>query len=256
MNIFKQFINSLFSPKEIAAFHSQGIGKTILYVFFLALLSVIPSLAYSSTALVNGLNAIQTSIENEIPDFSIENGELKSDHKKPIIINREDFTIVFDSTGTVNPQDLTNNSTNTVGLLKNHGYFIAGNQVQSIPYSMIDTFTRDDFLNMLSMVNSSIGIIIPIMCVISFIFTSGVKFIEVSVLAFIGLLLTKLLARDLRYRHLWRMAAYSFTLPTVFFIVMDALKTMVPNGGMIYWFVAVMILLLSIKEIPQQKHDL
>ena len=40
MNIFKQLIVSLYSPKDIAKFHQQGIGKTILFVFFLTLISV------------------------------------------------------------------------------------------------------------------------------------------------------------------------------------------------------------------------
>ncbi|QFT89863.1 hypothetical protein FIU87_14460 [Bacillus sp. THAF10] len=42
MNLFSQFIISLYSPKTMATFRFQGIGKTILYIFFLVLVTSIP----------------------------------------------------------------------------------------------------------------------------------------------------------------------------------------------------------------------
>lgn len=62
MNIFKQLFKSLYSPKDIAFYRFQGIGKTILYVFFLTLLSVIPTVYYFSAAVINGLDAAQTAV--------------------------------------------------------------------------------------------------------------------------------------------------------------------------------------------------
>ena len=37
MNVFKQLIVSLYSPKDISTFHHQKIGKTFLYVLILTL---------------------------------------------------------------------------------------------------------------------------------------------------------------------------------------------------------------------------
>lgn len=235
-------------------FRFQGIGKTILYVFFLTLISILPSVFYLSSGIINGVNTVEKSLSEELPSFTIENGELQSEEARPVILNKEKFTIVFDSTGTVNSDELKN-SNNTIAILKNDAYFIAGGQVQSLPYSMFSdiSVTNDDLLDLLATVSSSLGIIIPLLVIVIYIFASGMKFIEVSFLALLGLFLKKMLNRNIQYRHTWRLAAYSVTLPTIFFVIMDSLQTQVSNGALINWFVAYIILFLTIKEIPQPK---
>ncbi|KOP83461.1 DUF1189 domain-containing protein [Cytobacillus solani] len=252
MNIFNQFIKSLYSPKDIAQYRFQGIGKTILYVFFLTFLSLIPSIIYFSTALINGMEAIQSSVKTELPSFVIENGEMQADLEAPKIINKDEFTIILDPTGTVDQEELSN-SNNTIALLKNEAFIKAGGQTQSFPYSMVPDFTltNDDLENILASIDSSLAIIIPLIAVVIYIVAAGLKFIEISFLALVGLLLQKLMDVNMQYRHTWRIAAYSVTLPAVFFTVMDSLRTLVPNGAIINWFVAFIILLLVIKEIPK-----
>ncbi|MFB5662064.1 DUF1189 family protein [Alteribacillus sp. HJP-4] len=52
MNIFKKFFKSLYSFRTIGSFRFQGIGKTILYVFFLMFIASIPSsIIFTSTFL-------------------------------------------------------------------------------------------------------------------------------------------------------------------------------------------------------------
>ncbi|WNS74311.1 DUF1189 domain-containing protein [Bacillus sp. DTU_2020_1000418_1_SI_GHA_SEK_038] len=254
MNIFKQLFKSLYSPRDIAMFRFQGIGKTILYVFFLTLISILPSIYYLSSGLIDGVNEVEKSLGSELPPFYIDNGELHSEKEAPVILNKENFTIIFDSTGTVDTKEL-NNSKNTIAILKNDAYFIAGGQVQSLPYSMFSdlSITNDDLLGILATVNSSLGIIIPLLAAVILIFASGAKFIEVSFLALLGLFVKKMLNRNIQYRHTWRLAAYSVTLPTIFFTIMHSLQTDVPNGVLINWFVAYIMLFLTIKEIPQPK---
>lgn len=254
MNIFKQFYKSLYSPKDIAVFRFQGIGKTILYVFFLTLLSILPAIYYLSSATINGLDSFQNSIKNELPAFQISEGTLQSEEKAPIILKKDSLTIIFDSTGTANVKDLAK-SKDTIAILQNEAVFIANGQSQSLPYSMFSdvTFTNEDLLSLLSSIDSSLVIIIPIMIIIIYILTAGLNFIQISILAVLGLILKKLLMRNIQYRHLWRIAAYSITLPTIFFTIMEGLKTTVPNGAIINWFVAYIVLYLAIKEVPLPK---
>lgn len=254
MNVFKQFFKSLYSPRDIAAFRFQGIGKTILYVFLLTLLSVLPTIYYFSTAIMSGADAARESLAEDIPDFTIEKGELNSDQKAPIIINKNSFTIVFDSTGTANKEELAD-SNMALAMLKDEFMFVAGGQVQSYSYSMAGdlTLTKEEAVSFLDSIDSVLVIFIIIMALVIYLFSTAVKFIEVSVLALIGLLLRSIAGRRLQYRHLWRMAAYSVTLPTVFFAVMGVLQTTVPSGFMINWFVSIIILMLAIKEVPLPK---
>lgn len=254
MNIFQQLFKSLYSPKDIALFRFQGIGKTILYVFFLTLLSVIPTLYYLNTAIVNSVETMEESLNNDLPDFSIENGELQADIDAPITLNKGDLTIIFDSTGTVNPDTLNKHRT-TVALLKDEFVYIGGGQLQTSSYDMLGTaaITKADLTGIISTADSFLVIVLPIMSVIIYLFSSGLRFIEISILALVGLLIKKMLNRNIMYRHTWRMAAYSVTLSTVFFMIMGALQTIVPNGAMISWLVSAIILMLAIKETPLPK---
>ncbi|RBP94129.1 uncharacterized protein DUF1189 [Cytobacillus firmus] len=249
MNLFLQFYKSLYSPKDIALFRHQGIGKTILYVFFLTLLSVLPTVFYSGSAIINGLNAIDETIDSDLPDFEIAEGQLHTEEEVPVTINKDNFTIIVDSTGAVNPSVLSE-SGNTIALLKNEVYIHAEGQEQTYPYTLLTSgTTKNDLSDFLASAESLMPIIVPIIAIVIYIFAAGIRFIEISLLAFAGLLIKKALVKKLEYRHLWRMSAYSITLPAIFFAIMSALHTSVQNGAIINWFVSLIILLLSIKEV-------
>jgi phosphotransferase system glucose/maltose/N-acetylglucosamine-specific IIC component len=73
MSIFKQFIKSLHSPKHIAAFRMQGIGKTIHYLFFLALVMCIPMIIYMILYAAGDNESARTVIETKLPILTLEN---------------------------------------------------------------------------------------------------------------------------------------------------------------------------------------
>ena len=254
MNIFKQLYKSIYSPKDIAKFRFQGIGKTILFVFFLTLISILPSIYYFSTTLLSGIETAKTVIQKEFPDFSIKNGKLTADTKVPIKINKENFTIILDPTGAVNETDVEDEG-NAFALLKDRFVLVTGGRTDSSPYSMMEgmNLTKGDLLNFINSVDSLKGILIPVVSLILYLFSSASNFIEISILALIGLALKNLSGCNLNYRHLWRMAAYSETLPTIFFTIMAAIKTTVPNSFIMNWFVAILVLYLAIKEVPKPK---
>jgi len=81
------------------------------------------------------------------------------------------------------------------------------------------------------------------------------KFIEISIFALFGLMFKNMIGKNLQYRHLWRMAAYSVTLPTIFFTIMAALQTTVLYGFLINWFASLIVLFLAIKEVPKRKQN-
>lgn len=254
MNIFKQFIKSIYSPKDIASFRYQGIGKTILYVFFLTFLSILPAIYYLNTMLNEGINSTKSVINDEIPPFTIENGTLTSETDVPITIDKGEFSIIVDPTGVITNEDVEDKD-NAIALLKNEFSVAAGGRIDSYSYSMMEglTLTKEDFIDIIDTVDGMKNIIIPVISTIMFLVSSAVNFIEVTILAWFGLLLKNLAGRTVSYRHLWRMAAYSVTLPTVFFTIMSAINTPVPNSFFINWFVEIIILFLAIKEISKEK---
>ncbi|MCM3725139.1 DUF1189 domain-containing protein [Neobacillus cucumis] len=252
MNIFKQFYKSIYSPRDIALFRFQGIGKTILYVFFLTFISILPSIIYFSTALIEGIDAAKTIIKDEAPSFSIKNGKLTAKTDVPVTIDKDNFTIIIDPTGAISGDDVADEG-NAFALLKDGFALSSGGNVETYPYSMMNDIhiSNSDLLNFVDTIGGMKGIIIPVVSLFIYIFSSAASFIEISVLAFIGLALKG--NRKLNYRQLWRMAAYSETLPTLFFTIMTAIQTVVPNSFLINWFVVIIVLYLAIKEVPKPK---
>ncbi|PLS01776.1 DUF1189 domain-containing protein [Neobacillus cucumis] len=254
MNIFKQFYKSIYSPRDIALFRFQGIGKTIFYVFFLTFISILPSIIYFSTALTQGIDAAKSILKDQAPAFSIKNGQLIAKTEVPITINKGNFTIIFDPTGAISEDDVADEG-NAFALLKDEFALSSAGRVESYPYSMMNDIhiTNSDLFNFVDTIEGMKGIIIPVVSLFIYVFSSAASFIEVSILALIGLALKG--NRRLNYRQLWRMAAYSETLPTLFFTIMTAIQTTVPNSFLINWFVVIIVLYLAIKEVPKPKNE-
>lgn len=253
MNIFKQFFKSIYSPKDIALFRFQGIGKTILYVFFLTLISILPAIFALSSALSSGLDTAKSFLK-QAPDFSITNGQLSAETDVPFIFKKDDFTFILDPTGAVSVFDAADEG-NTIALLKDEFVFAVAGQTDSSQYAMMPGLNvtkadLDKFTNNMSDLKS---VIIPVMSIFIYLFSSAASFIEVSIVALFGLFIRNMTGRKLNYGQIWRMAAYSETLPTLFFTIMGALQTSVPNSFWINWFVVIIVLYLAINEVPKPK---
>lgn len=254
MKIFNHFIKSLYSPSIIARLRFQGVGKAIGYVFFLILLTSIPLGIAFSLSFKNGIEEFKQSMDKEIPSFTLQNGELKSDLKKPIIHNDSSQTFIFDTTGKIKEDDVRGYS-NAIAILQKRALVTTGGETQEIVYDTLGDLqlSKKDVSGWIDKLNELLPILLPILFLIIYIFTVASKFIGVTVLAVIGLLLQNFSHRNLTYKHLWVMSAYAVTLPTVFFAIMELLKTNVPFDFPIYWIVASILLHLSIKETPEPK---
>lgn len=254
INIFKQFYKSLYSPRDIASFQMQGIGKTILYVFLLTLLSVLPTIYYTNSAINTAVKVAEETIKEDLPDFHIENGVLSSLEEQPITINKGNFTFIFDSTGVIDVDNLSKTG-DTLAFLQREMVLSAGGEANSVSYSMmaIDLLSKQDIISFIESSDSMMAIILSIFSILIYLFSSGLKFIEISFLAVIGILIKNIVKKKLEYRRLWRMTAYSVTLPTVFFTIMALFQTHVPFGSLINWFVSLTVLLLAIQEVQEPK---
>lgn len=254
MNVFKQFYKSIYSPKDIAAYRFQGIGKTILYVFLLTLVSIMPSVFFISSSITAGIDSARTVIKNELPDFTIDNGLLKAKTNVPVTINKKNITIVLDPTGAVSSKELAGTD-NTFAILKKEFVFIAGGKTETYSYSMLNgvKITTNDLLHFLNALNGAKMFIIPCISIVLYLFSSAASFIEISILALFGFAIKNFADRRLNYKQLWTMTAYSETLSTLFFTIMAAIKTSVPLGFLINCLVVLIVLYLSVNEVPKQK---
>ena len=255
MNIFKQFWLSLYSPKDIAKFRFQGIGKTILYVFLLVFLTSLPAFILTGNSINNGVSSFQNAVKNELPDFKISNGQLQSDADTPIELSYKEFDIFFDASGTLTAEDIAFKSNNAFGLLKNELVFVTNGIAQTQPLSLAEGFelTNTDILDFMESMKGLLVIVLAMIIITSYIFTASLKFIEISILALFALLILNTGRKNLQYRHVWRISAYSVTLATVFFAIMSTFQVTVIAGVFVNWGVSFAIVYLAYKEIPQPK---
>ncbi|WLR43957.1 DUF1189 domain-containing protein [Bacillus carboniphilus] len=255
MNIFIQFYKSLYSPKTIARTRFQKIGKTIAYVFFLAFISSIPAVIIINSYIMENLESVERSLKVDFPDFSIEDGSLVLKEQNNFVETTSDnFHIILDETGDQSDNDLAMQS-NVIAFLDDSLVVkVEGNQVfnQSYVY-FLDNYTKDDIIDILHQLNNSKWIIIILASLMYFILNSFMKFLAVTFLALFGNILKQPAKKAIKFSQVWTISAYSITITTVFFTIMEFLKTPVQMGVFIGWTVNFIILYLSIKEIPSKK---
>ncbi|MBD8069160.1 DUF1189 domain-containing protein [Bacillus sp. PS06] len=255
MSIFNQFLKSLYSPKDVVKYRFQGIGKTILFVFLLALLSLLPAAISMSEAFSSAVKSLDSALSDaSMPSFEISNGALTTTATEPYIVEHGEFTIIVDGTSSLNANDVDQYG-NALAFLSTGFIISSQHQAERIDYTLLEgtTITNAEISTYLETLISALPIIVPIMLIIMYIVTSGIKFIEVSVAAIIGLAIRNILKLNLKYRHTWIIAAYSMTIPTLFFMLMDLLQINVPYAGSINWFVITFLMYLALKEIPRKK---
>ncbi|WP_335869357.1 DUF1189 domain-containing protein [Bacillus sp. 2205SS5-2] len=253
MNIFSQLFKSLYSPKDIAKVRFQGIGKTLLFVFFLSLLASIPIIISLTTLVNKTIDEGSAILEGDIPSFEIVNGSLKTDQTAPFSIVEDHFTFHIDpSSDSLNSVD---QNSFIVGLVKNKMIIATEGNQQEIPYNQLSELeiTNDSVLTYIDMFQSSLIIFLPIIYIIIYLFSSFITFIKVLLFAVIGLFIAKMLKRKLSYRQSFRLTAYANSLPIIFFLIMDLLKTTIPAGLLLNWLIITVMLYLTINEIPQSR---
>ena len=255
MNIFTQLVKSLYSPKDIAKYRFQGIGKTIAYVFFLTFIMILPVAIYFTMAFMTNVSEFNTALKKDIPQFEIKDGILHSDVEAPQLIEKDDFTIQFDSTGTLTADDLNTFNDVTVGLLKDKAILYVNGQIQELEYSLIPglNLTNESASEYIENANASFYLVIGLVILVMYLMTAALQFLEVTLLAYFGGLFATVLGRRLNFGQQWRLAAYSFTLSVIFFTFMDFIQVPVIGDFYVKWFISLMMLYMAIKELPAPK---
>jgi hypothetical protein len=254
LNLIQSWLKSLYSPKDIAVKRFNKIGRTILYVFFLTLVSIIPTSIYTSQEFYRATHDFDEIIDTTLPPFQIEDGKLSSSLTEPSTFVYNNTYILFDSSGDWSASELDRYN-QSIGFFRDEfAYRLAGN-TQSLPYSMLNGMisSKDDLTEFVDTFLSLLPIFITLMIIASYILSAGIKFIEISIIAFFGLSFSRLLNKELPYRRLWLLGAYSITLAVTFLTIMSLLNITVIYSYFVYWFVSLTMLYLALREIPQKR---
>ncbi|WP_161522414.1 DUF1189 domain-containing protein [Caldifermentibacillus hisashii] len=258
MNIFKQFIKSIYSPKDISTFRNQGMGKTFVYIFFLSVLSVLPLFINFVQNFNNIYDDAVRIINEEVPDFSIQDGKLHTDINEPVIIEESgNSTFIIDSTGQTTVDDVESNYDDTLAFLEYDVVINLNNQTQTISYQQLglEEMGRTEMQQFLDFVGSVKSVIYAFSFILFYLIQVAGQIISITILALIGLILKNALKLNINYGHLWKLSTYAITLPTVFFMIMHFFHAIVPFASLINWTVMIIMLHLTMKEIPKTDID-
>ncbi|NPC93326.1 DUF1189 domain-containing protein [Bacillus sp. WMMC1349] len=249
MNMLRLSLKSTYSPQAIAKARFQGIGKTILYVFLLSIIAALPNVYHTNNHFTEAMNSLQSDLK-DLPEFSIEGGSLHTNTKKATELHTNGYTVVLDPENSYDMKQITDKQ-NAVGFLKEKLVIVINGQDIEVSYTEFnEKISQQDILSLIDQMKT---IIFPVLSVLILLASTAGKFIAVTCLALIGLFIRYRLKKNLRYKNLWVMSAYSITLTTVFFFLMDTLQVAVFKGFLLYWLVNIVMLFLAIKEIPQHK---
>ncbi|EUJ17832.1 DUF1189 domain-containing protein [Listeria aquatica] len=262
MNIFKRFWRSIYSPKDIATFRKDKISKSITYLIVLGFLAFLPLAYYTTTTTQNVLKLSKESLQNQIPDFNVQDGKLVTKDQTadnlPISIDEGSLHIYYDASGTLDKDDIDNkigSYESAFAFLSNGVYITAGGFSQSFSYKTLGISDKDDLLEMYASVTDVTKYVIPLILLVLFIIMLGMLFFRVAIYGLFGYILTGFGRGGVSYRENWMIATYGITLATVFSMVMEWLQIQVPFGMEINMAVSLIVIFLAIRTIPQNKPE-
>lgn len=253
MSIIQLFIKSLYSPLHIARFRFQKIGKTILYIFFLMLLASIPASIALSQSLSQVSAELDTILQEDVPEFSIENGQLISEAEGPQYIGEGDDEMVFDPSGEITAAEMA--EANQSALLQEEVVIGSGGGSQVYSYSQAGniSFTKQELSNLASSLQDVLYILIPVAVIGLYLLNTTLKFVGIFALSVFGLMIRKASPIPLPYRFIWIMSAFAVTLPTIATTLLDLLPFQIPVGFTIYWLLAFFMLYKAYRSLPVPK---
>ncbi|EIT85183.1 hypothetical protein A374_10585 [Fictibacillus macauensis ZFHKF-1] len=253
MTLLTIFKKSLL-PSTLSQLRFSSVKKAIGYLFVLILLTSLPYSIILSATIQEGVHAFKEGITTGISSFTIEKGQFHSELTQPLISQHNGVTVIFDSTGTYSPQDVLKQK-NVIAFLQKDIIFSLQNTSQISPYASLfkEKLTKKEVEGWIAHYESLLWIIYSLIIIGSYLFALLLKFIGVSVLAIIGLVLASILRKNINYQRLWILAAYTVTLPTILFAVFQLVSLNLPFSFSLYWGFAIVLFYLVLRKIPSAK---
>lgn len=253
MNVFQQFIKSLHAPKIMATFRFQGIGKTILYIFLMMLIVSIPMSIKLTLDITKGSEKALEMLK-DAPEFQFKDGTLVTESNEVFHQTDDDFVLIIDPNNSV---DIDEAKDYPIGVIfyENEAVIIESGIATTYSYGQLGNFSlnKTDCIKLLENINALLVIFIPLLLIFLYLLATGLKFIGITVLAAIGILIRNKAEVRLNYKQLWVLATYAVTLPTTVFNLLETFSIIIPLGFLLYWGIAIVMLYLVINNIPKPK---
>ena len=247
MGFFRDVKNSFTDFQSYKIFAFQKGGKTFKYLLLLFTLVFLIGGIRFVLNFSEGTGQVRQTVEDEVPDFRLENGELSVEGQQPIVLGDDGHTVmIIDTTGQT---DETALDSYREGLLIFKDRLISKQDYQQriIKYSDIPNLTLDKqiLIGLLPLLKW----LFVLVAVFAFIFKLVWVLITTLILALIGWGISSNFKTKLQFANLWNIAVYAFTLPWLLEMVKNLVYPGLPLFWAIKWGLAIYIAYRGIQAV-------
>ncbi len=249
MGFFSRLYYSITSFDKYRYFLRQSTSKAVIFllivsIFIAAIISV--QAGIESNKIIDG---IITGISGKIPDFQLADGKLDVSGKMPIIIDDGANPIIIDTSPNADEKILDSYDT---AILVTSDKIISKSYVNK---SVTDLSQFQGIVINRQIVQETLPILKPIVKVaIVFvgIFFVCAKFITALIVSLFGLSINSARNTRLTYRSIFKISAYSMTLPLIVCTVLDLVIPQFPYKWLLFYIIAFVYVFGAINSIKRE----
>lgn len=230
MGFFKKVWYSIDKIEKYSDLAAEGFPKAIKYLVQLVLILAIIVASVTLYETKKQIDEISKFIQNEIPDFTYSNNELKMESNEVIINEQNNFGKVIIDLNEKSEEEINNyineiKDENGIIMLKNKLILRENGINGNISYSYeellqqlgITEFNKQDLINYLSSnkIMPTYLSLFAVLVIYSFAIYLINTLLNVLAISIFGYLATLIVRMKIKYRAIFNMAVYSITLVTI-----------------------------------------
>lgn len=248
MNFFNQVSYSITKPSIYKQMAERGIGRSLLYIWLLTTILFIIWLPVKWAEFNQTVLDFSEEIKENVPEFSITNGQLSIDVEQPYYIAKEDGQIfVIDTTGKFKPEELDKYEQGIL-VTKEKIYHNQISQTRVYKLADFNGLNKENLIKYLPYLKS-FGILGFIFIYIGLLI---LKLIIALFLSLIGLLVSSTSKKLIPFGQIYSMALYSWTLPMMLDTAFNIIGIDFPGNGLLRLLIGTLLLILAINKSPTQ----
>jgi hypothetical protein len=251
---FRKFKYAIIKPSAYSEMVQEGVKRAILYLLLLALTLGVISATYHTVSSAISYNAFISNLEEKVPDFALEDGELSVEGDEPIIFeeNTVGETFIVDDTGTYtreNIDSLLEEYSTVVLITDKYILTVDGGEITEYRFSEFGDFYVDKemlltFLPYLTWLLVLMGIGLVFWFFVS-------KLLMGFFYALIGMIVSKILKKQYSYSQLYSMGLYAITLPSIIAIIFSIIGFSLP--WVLYFAIVIVYYVLALRSTPVEE---
>ena len=252
LDLLRQLYN-MYVHQDFETIYHQKVSKTIARVLLLfSILFLVFSLKFFFN-FTSMFNEFQTYMEKS-PYFTIKNGELDIDASQPYYPIPGYKYLIVDTTGKTDSSVLSS-MTDGILITKTKLYSKSSSyEVQSFDLSTINdisnlsSVTRNDITSWIMGIKTPLFFILEVLLAL---YQVIAKMIAVLILSLILMAVSSAQKKNINYKTLFSISAYSFAVPVILYWIRSLLGIYIPFFFIIYWAPAIIYGILGVRKYQE-----